>query len=64
MIPFHKAEGNLYRVTTPFACAGIIVRGGVVISTAPILRNWVLGKRLDWLKSLCKSKGRTRERVG
>lgn len=30
---------GLYRVVTPYLCAGIIVRGGVVVECAPILRK-------------------------
>ncbi len=38
-------KDGLYRVTTSYLCAGFIVRGGVVVECAPILK-----KRLSyWL---------------
>lgn len=35
-------KGKLYRITTPYAVAGVIILNGRVIKSAPILRmyNW------------------------
>lgn len=47
---------ELYQVTAPHFCAGVVVRGGIVVETAPILaymREWNLGRSLDY----CKRKG-------
>lgn len=43
---------GLYRVTTSYLCAGFVVKGGVVVECAPILRRklnyWITkARRLD-----------------
>jgi hypothetical protein len=37
---------GLYRVTTPYLCAGFVIRGGHVVACAPILRR----KIARWLR--------------
>lgn len=32
-------KDGLYQVTTPYLCAGFVVQGGFVVSSAPILRR-------------------------
>lgn len=32
-------KGGLYRVATPYLCAGFVVREGRVVACAPILRK-------------------------
>jgi hypothetical protein len=47
--------GDLYRVVVPHFVAGVIVREGVVVEAAPILR-WAVGKRLLALETWAKNK--------
>lgn len=42
------ADG-LYRVTTPYLCAGFVVEGGKVVRCAPILR-----KRIEYWRTVAK----------
>jgi hypothetical protein len=51
------ADGRLVRVSLPYgAVAGLIVRGGVVVEAAPILR-WTLGLREDVAAARLRRKG-------
>lgn len=45
-MPDKNLEDGLYRVTTPFLCAGFVLVSGLVTLCAPILR-----KRLDYWKT-------------
>jgi len=36
-------QENLFQITAPYFCAGIVVINGNVIAAAPIL-NWAIGK--------------------
>ncbi len=38
---------GLYRVTTPYLCAGFVIENGKVVSCAPILR-----RKLDYWKTV------------
>lgn len=49
-------EGELYQVDTGYYCAGIVVRDGVVVEAAPVLR-WALGKSLDVVSRWVNGKG-------
>lgn len=40
---------GLYRVCTPVLCAGFIVRGGMIVDCAPILR-----RRLDYWRTVAE----------
>ena len=40
-------KDGLYRVETPYLCAGFVMRGGKVIECAPILR-----RRIDYWKTV------------
>ena len=51
---------ELWRVTTAYACGGIIVELGVVVETAPIFR-WMFGKTLEEVR---RWKCGTFEKVG
>tara|TARA_Y100000310_G_scaffold302928_1_gene340776 strand:+ start:135 stop:287 length:153 start_codon:yes stop_codon:yes gene_type:complete len=31
---------GLYQITTPYLCAGFVVRDGHIVDCAPILRGW------------------------
>jgi hypothetical protein len=52
----HRKEGDLYRVVLPYFVAGVIVRMGVVVEAAPILRGAV-GKKLSDLETWVRKKG-------
>ena len=49
---------RLVSITLPYACAAVIVRGDVVVQTAPIF-NWMLDKGLDEVRSWVEKKGGT-----
>jgi len=40
---------GLWRVTTPYLCAGFIINNGVVVHCAPILRN-----KIEYWKTIAK----------
>lgn len=42
-------KDGLYQVTTSYLCAGFIVKNGVIIHCAPILR-----KKIDYWKTIAK----------
>lgn len=52
----------LYRVSCAFFVAGFVVRDGVVIDAAPILR-WTIGKTLRSVMLHCRKRGRRCEFV-
>lgn len=43
-------DDGLYRVTTNFLCAGFIVKDGVIVRCAPILK-----KRIEYWKKIAKA---------
>ena len=45
-------KGTLIQVRAPHFCAGMIVVDGIVISAAPILRRWFLGKTEDQARAI------------
>lgn len=47
---------QLYQVTAPHFCAGVIVRGGFIVEAAPILK-WTIGQPYLKLGVYCKQKG-------
>jgi hypothetical protein len=56
MMPtMNRKEGDLYRVVLPYFVAGVIVRMGVVVEAAPILR-WAVGKSLADLETWVRKK--------
>lgn len=53
---------RLYQITLDYACFGVTLRAGVVVTTAPIAR-WMKGKTLEEITEWVKSKGGTIEHV-
>lgn len=47
---------NLWQITAPHFCAGVIERGGMIVEAAPILR-WAVGQPYLKLGVYCKRKG-------
>lgn len=47
---------RLIQIDAPHFCAGLIVKKGVVIEAAPILR-WTIGKQEDSVRKYVYSKG-------
>lgn len=48
-------EDILVRIVAPHFCAGIILRAGVCIGAAPILK-WALGQSAPQLEAYCRRK--------
>jgi len=48
-------DNGLIQIDTGYACAGIIVKQGIVCVTAPIFK-WMKGKRWDQVKTWRKIK--------
>lgn len=47
-------EGQLYRITSPYFCAGIVVaQDGVILLTAPILRKRFVGTNIAYVRTVC-----------
>lgn len=44
-----------HRITLPYACFGISVRGNIVIDSAPI-GKWMINKKLDQIELWVKNK--------
>jgi len=42
-------KNGLYRVTTPYLCAGFVIKDDVVVACAPILR-----KKIGYWKTVAK----------
>ena len=57
-----KLLDDLYRVTTPYMCCGLLVRGGVVRIAAPIMK-WSVGKSITDVRSWVESKGYKMSRI-
>jgi hypothetical protein len=51
-------EGSLYQVIADKFVAGVVVRDGRVVQTAPILR-WAIGKSLEELRRQVEERGGT-----
>jgi hypothetical protein len=51
-----NADAQLYQVTAPHFCAGIIVADGFIIKAAPILR-WAHNRSLNSFEDHCVKKG-------
>jgi hypothetical protein len=41
---------ELYQIILSYACAGIIIKNGVVVRAAPIF-HWMIGKNLNEVKT-------------
>lgn len=52
----------LYRITTGYFCAGIIVENNIVKEAAPIL-NWTIGKHILFITSWVDMKNGTIEQL-
>lgn len=50
-------DGVLWRITHRGVCAGLIVRDGVVVECAPILRKFVLNRPWHEAKEILRKKG-------
>ena len=46
---------ELYQITLPYACAGIIIENNIVVKAAPIF-NWMKGKNLNEIKRWVNNK--------
>ena len=52
----------LYRVTSPYFCAGIVVQLGKIVVTAPIL-SWTNGKLFVSFLAYCRHKNWDVEKI-
>lgn len=49
-------NGGLIRLTSNYFCAGVVVRNGTIVRTAPILR-WMRSKKVGWLRQYAAGRG-------
>ena len=47
---------QLYQVTSPYFCAGLVTKGGQIVMAAPILR-WAIGRTIGYMQNYCQRKG-------
>jgi hypothetical protein len=47
---------EVYQVTSPYFCAGIVVANGVFIKEAAPILAWSIGKHINWFKDYCEKK--------
>ena len=51
----NKIEEEMYEITSPYYCAGLIVKNNTVIESAPIIK-WMTGKNISEVEEYCKFK--------
>ena len=55
--PAREPKTRLVRIVAPRSCAGLVVRRGTVVETAPLLRKWLLGRTERQVADLCERRG-------
>ena len=49
----HNSMELICQVTCQYFCAGVVIKDGVIIATAPILK-WSKGQRAEWFRECCR----------
>ena len=50
------SSDQLWRVTAPHFCAGIVTEINGFVRNAPPILKWAIGKDISWLKTYCRTR--------